>query len=604
MISRGFSLLPSRRFAFLLRILIIHYLNCRFFLPMLLLENVTTPISLPAGNYWLAYLPSSSSLGFKVLNGSGTTRYYSFGSKTVTPTQATTYTLVAQGQGGPKSATVTVKPSSGFWERKTCPAPPQTDVVLSPGTNIQAAIDAHAQGTSFLLKAGVYQNQSISLKAGDKIYGELGAGCKPLTILNGGRTLTSFQQQGALYYASGQTQRGQRILASGDPGGRTCLPGYPRCNYPEDVFIDDVSLRHVGTLAEVAPGKYFFDYAADRIYIADNPVGHKVDTTITPQAIAAASDVVIRGLVIEKYATPHSVIDIDQKNNVTVEFNEIRLNHGFGVSWWQPQGGRIANNFIHHNGRGSYSGGEAANVTIDGNELSYNNYLHWDMWDGGKFWRSNGMVSRGNCIHNNYGTAIWSDTINTNLTYESNLIFDNIVYRDATAAIYDYGAIGNTIRYNVIGRNTWENNDSSAPATEDTNKGAGVGIQGSSAIDIYNNYVEVAQANANGITVNTYSVGSAGPQVISGNRVHNNEITFLGTDGRSGVNGAISGTVFDNNRYHVTNVNAGDFQWGWPAITFAQLQAAGAEQHSTIDTNVTPLNWSCDMAIPAIAVSP
>ena len=32
--------------------------------------NVTSPVSLPAGTYWIAYLPSSNSLGFmKVLTG-------------------------------------------------------------------------------------------------------------------------------------------------------------------------------------------------------------------------------------------------------------------------------------------------------------------------------------------------------------------------------------------------------------------------------------------------------------------------------------------------------------------------------------------------------
>jgi hypothetical protein len=33
--------------------------------------NVVTPVSLPAGNYWLAYLPSSSRLHFRRQNNSG-----------------------------------------------------------------------------------------------------------------------------------------------------------------------------------------------------------------------------------------------------------------------------------------------------------------------------------------------------------------------------------------------------------------------------------------------------------------------------------------------------------------------------------------------------
>jgi hypothetical protein len=41
--------------------------------------NVITPVSLPAGNYWLAYLPSSNSLGFRKGQTSGVSiRYYSY----------------------------------------------------------------------------------------------------------------------------------------------------------------------------------------------------------------------------------------------------------------------------------------------------------------------------------------------------------------------------------------------------------------------------------------------------------------------------------------------------------------------------------------------
>ena len=40
--------------------------------------NVVTPVSLTAGSYWLAYLPSSNALGFVKTNASGTCAYYSY----------------------------------------------------------------------------------------------------------------------------------------------------------------------------------------------------------------------------------------------------------------------------------------------------------------------------------------------------------------------------------------------------------------------------------------------------------------------------------------------------------------------------------------------
>ncbi len=40
--------------------------------------NVITPVSLTAGTYWLAYLPSSNALSFRKTNASGNCVYYNY----------------------------------------------------------------------------------------------------------------------------------------------------------------------------------------------------------------------------------------------------------------------------------------------------------------------------------------------------------------------------------------------------------------------------------------------------------------------------------------------------------------------------------------------
>ena len=59
--------------------------------------NVITPVSLSAGTYWLAYLPSSNGLTFKANFSSGTFKYYSYqfaampATFSTTPTTGTTH---------------------------------------------------------------------------------------------------------------------------------------------------------------------------------------------------------------------------------------------------------------------------------------------------------------------------------------------------------------------------------------------------------------------------------------------------------------------------------------------------------------------------------
>ena len=57
-----------------------------------------------------------------------------------------------------------------------------SQVAVYPGQSIQAAVNSHPAGTTFLLKAGTHRNQAVVPKAGDVFLGEAG------TVLDGGGT--------------------------------------------------------------------------------------------------------------------------------------------------------------------------------------------------------------------------------------------------------------------------------------------------------------------------------------------------------------------------------------------------------------------------------
>jgi hypothetical protein len=52
------------------------------------------------------------------------------------------------------------------------------------------------------------------------------------------------------------------------------------------VFLDNTPLKPVDALSKVVPGTFYFDYAADKIYIADSPTDHTVEAGKLPVAIA------------------------------------------------------------------------------------------------------------------------------------------------------------------------------------------------------------------------------------------------------------------------------------------------------------------------------
>jgi len=178
-------------------------------------------------------------------------------------------------------------------------------------------------------------------------------------VLSGARVLTAFQRAGPYWFTTGQRQTGS-MTAFGKPP--QCDAAHPRCDHPEDLFVDNRPLRHVGAFESLTSGSWYFDYVADRIYVADDPRGHLVETSVVSHAIFATgiTGVTIRGLVIEKYANPGQMgaVHADGAVSWRIEGNEIRLNHGAGITLTVSTSCQLTANRIHDNGQlgiGAYS---------------------------------------------------------------------------------------------------------------------------------------------------------------------------------------------------------------------------------------------------------
>jgi parallel beta-helix repeat protein len=349
----------------------------------------------------------------------------------------------------------------------------ETGTTIYPGQDIQAKVNSYPGGTTFQIKAGVHRLQSIVPKSGNSFVGEAGA------ILSGARRLTTFTKSGGYWIATGQTQQGTIRPISRD----FCLPLRPGCFYPEQLFINDVLLQHVTSLGAVAPGKWYFDYGADKIYIADDPTGKKVETSVKAFAFKGyASNVTISGLTVEKYATPPSegTIDGAQGADWVVKDNEVRWNHGRGIKAGDRM--QILRNNVHHQGQTGIAGA-GNNILVQENEIAYNNTAGFTTgWEAGgsKFFLTNGLIVRGNFSHHNGGGGIHCDIDCINTLIENNRVEDNhwrgIFYEISYKA---------TIRNNTSRRNGFK-----LPGMVGACDGAGILVSNSRDVEVYGNTVE------------------------------------------------------------------------------------------------------------------
>ena len=127
--------------------------------------------------------------------------------------------------------------------------------------------------------------------------------------------------------APGQTQIG---IKRGD-----CDKTHPTCALSPGFFIDDKPLQQVASKAELASNRFFFDHAVGKIYFIDDTTGKLVEAAAARFAFKSPADnVLIKGLVIEKYYNPaqEGAVEGEQGKGWRVERTEFRLNSGVGVA--------------------------------------------------------------------------------------------------------------------------------------------------------------------------------------------------------------------------------------------------------------------------------
>jgi hypothetical protein len=440
-------------------------------------------------------------------------------------------------------------------------------VTLSPGDNIQSAVDANPEGTTFVLLPGLYRMQSVVPKNHDIFTGQ------GKVILNGSQLLSFHPATtGSGLWAA------PAVISNWSHG--ECQASHPLCSYTQDLFIDNVLQTPAIKLEGLSSGSWYLDRAQSLVYITVDPSGHIVELGTRTSAFNAqhAIGVQVSHLTVEKYASAAQQGAIGSARTGTgwiVSDVEVRWNHGAGIELASDS--QVLNSFIHHNGQlGISFVGE--NQKAINNEISWNNYAGFKTdWEagGGKFLQTTNLVIQGNYVHDNAGTGLWTDTNAKNTLYENNTVVNNLNQGIQHEACYSA-----TIRKNIVRGN------GNTPTTWLWN--AQILLQSSSDVDVYDNLVEVPAGGGHGIVLinENRDSGDLGPFAAANDRVHDNTITYLSTNGYSGIVNNVGastssaiGNSFNSNHYilKIGDGNANHWQWFGPK-NWTGLQDNGQEK--------------------------
>jgi parallel beta-helix repeat protein len=431
---------------------------------------------------------------------------------------------------------------------------------LSPRRDLQAAINAKPDGTTFCLKEGIYRLRAPLLpKSHDVFVGEYGA------VLRGSKVVRKWRKEGRFWVATGQRQENEPVL------GVPCQAEV-ECNRPEGVFINDRPLLQVASLEAVGRGRFFFDYANDKIYMANDPRRRRVETSVGAGAFQStnhyAEGVVIRNLVIEKFANPSrtgAIYDTVSPGWVVAN-SEVILNHGVGIA--HASGATIRKNDIHHNGQLGLSSHQSVGVLVEGNQIAWNAIGGFAGWEAGgaKYTVSTDLTVRGNFVHHNQHHGLWTNFDNVGTIYENNSVVAN-----TGSGILHEEAFDCVIRGNYVAKNGMH----------------GIFVSSSSNVDAHGNTLE-----ANGFAGVQLFIDGATGYDLANNVVHDNRFVVL----EDTYNGLSTTRVSDpspyfsskNNRfqanaYDVPNPSGRYWLWEGGLRGWSEWRAAGNDTTGAVE---------------------
>ena len=467
---------------------------------------------------------------------------------------------------------------------------PSGYIQLDTSDTLSTKVNSSRSPSKFCFTGGVYRNQSITPRGGDVYVVAAGA----TADMNGSVVIPSsqFAQTGRLWIAPTTAE----LQTSATRG--TCATSSPKCNQPNDLFLDNVALIPQSSKANVtAHGQWFFDSTNGEIVLFDDPTGHTVELSTTAHAFVGSTDNVTingassasgYGLIVEKYAAPTSTGAIEEcpgpcSNNWTVENTEIRLNHAYGLSVGKASTTLKSN--IHHNGQSGVGANGGPNILVQNTEIAFNNTLGYDYnWEAGgsKFHNTSNLVLKGNYVHDNKGPGLWSDGDNIYVTYDSNTLANNVA-----------AGILHEISFDAVIKNNTSKGDGYGTPGTSCYWGSAIAVNDSPNVEIYGNTIVNGQ---NGICAEQSDRGSSRthnqPYRIENLNVHNNTIiqnsstataTAIVQIGTGNAVYAQWNNRCNSNTYIVANPSTSSlFRWMDKAVSFAQWQSYGNDIRGSI----------------------
>lgn len=309
----------------------------------------------------------------------------------------------------------------------------------APWRTVAHAVAATASGGTVVLRAGTY-HEMLSIPAGKRLTVQSYPG--EAAWFDGSTVVTTWSSDGPIWRSDGWTASFDHSPTytpgapdNTQPGWSFVNAGHPMAAYPDQIWIDGVSQRQVGSRSDVTAGTFFVDTVGDHLYLGSNPGGHVVRASDLSTAITVnGAGSVLRGFGVRRYAT-----SLPLKGTVKSLAADVRLEN-LEVSDNATQGIYVGGKYLgtgnvlnHVTARGNgllgIESSYADGLSADHVRASGNNTEHFNLSpvSGGlKITRVRNISITDSVFSGNEGPGLWMDESVYNARVTGNDLTDNV----------------------------------------------------------------------------------------------------------------------------------------------------------------------------------
>ncbi|HEU5029957.1 MAG TPA: right-handed parallel beta-helix repeat-containing protein [Spirillospora sp.] len=300
-------------------------------------------------------------------------------------------------------------------------------------TLAKAVAKARANGT-VVLRGGVY-HESVTVPGGKRL--TVQSAPHEAVWLDGSAQVGGWRQGNRAWVHEGWTARfdasptytpGAR--ESGDSDFRFVSPDHPMAAHPDQVWLDGVPQKQVGSRGDVKDGTFYVDEASHRLYLGSDPRGHDVRASTLSEAITVGgAGSRLRGIGVRRYATSLPQLGSVKVTapDVTVENVAVNESATTGLSVLAAHA-RVRHVTTTGNGMLGVHANYADDLRLDAVRSTGNNVEHFKyspVSGGVKVTRSRKVAVTGGVFADNLGKGVWMDESVYDITLTGNRILRN-----------------------------------------------------------------------------------------------------------------------------------------------------------------------------------